>query len=285
MDGSLPDWCEVLPRGDTALSRPLLPMAPRRIHYSETQNFNAVMKAAEVRAPPLMKIHRRSDSPVWIISTFPPKKKSIKCHLAEPQLSEWATMAFKRPHSLPFSPEKRRRSKKKKKKKRVKAATLMFHEKSSFISKLPRSSAPSTIVARLITTLWQMRKIHICIRDAFMPVYSVFEGFTAPHFKTTLLHWLTPWCQPAEGYKAYKVGARIGGLAGRKEGGRFGWKKRENSIKMWLCCALQKREKKPKAMGKPFGGREWNIIAWGVALLKSLEGIEAQNSSKLGPSS
>lgn len=34
-------------------------------------------------------------------------------------------------------------------------------------------------------------KIHICIRDAFMPVYSVFEDFTAVHFKTTLLHWLT----------------------------------------------------------------------------------------------
>lgn len=50
MDCSLLDWCEVLPQGDTALSGPLLPMALRRIHYSEMQNFNAVMKAAEVRA-------------------------------------------------------------------------------------------------------------------------------------------------------------------------------------------------------------------------------------------
>lgn len=48
-------------------------------------------------------------------------------------------------------------------------------------------------------------KIHICIRDVFMPVYSGFQDFTAPHFKTTPLYWLTLQCQPARDLKTYKV--------------------------------------------------------------------------------
>lgn len=44
------DRCGALPQGGAALRRPLSAAAPRRIHYSEMQNFNAVMKAAEVRA-------------------------------------------------------------------------------------------------------------------------------------------------------------------------------------------------------------------------------------------
>lgn len=51
-----------------------------------------------------------------------------------------------------------------------------------------------------------------------------------------------------------------------------GEKKRKNSIGMRLWCALQKkREKKLKAIGGTFGGREWNIIAWGLCCLSLLK--------------
>lgn len=52
MDGGLLDKCGALPQGDAPLNGPLLATALRRIHYSEMQNSNAVMKAAEVRAFP-----------------------------------------------------------------------------------------------------------------------------------------------------------------------------------------------------------------------------------------
>lgn len=47
MDGSLP--APGSSAGRTPLNGPVLLMAPRRIHYSQRQNFNAVTTVAEVR--------------------------------------------------------------------------------------------------------------------------------------------------------------------------------------------------------------------------------------------
>lgn len=75
-------------------------------------------------------------------------------------------------------------------------------------------------------------KIHICIWDVFMPVYSVFQDFTAPHFKTTLLYWLTLQCQPARDIKLIKYKQEIKG------------EEEENSIRMRLFVSLQKKNLK-----------------------------------------
>lgn len=48
-----------------------------------------------------------------------------------------------------------------------------------------------------------------------------------------------------------------------------------------MLCPPKKREE-AESHWETFGGREWNIIAWGDTLPKSLEGKEAQNSPKLG---
>lgn len=133
-------------------------MALRHIFYLNRRDFNVII--GEVRWE-----HSDEDSSPL---RFPHMNNSTKQHkmsLSELELSDCATMGFKWLHFVLPEYEKN-------------CDSINVSWISSLISKLPH--APHFQNCYLLHhNCVDDVKIHICMWDAFMPVYSVFEAFTA----------------------------------------------------------------------------------------------------------
>lgn len=149
-------------------------MALRHIYYLNMWDFNVII--GEVRWE-----HSHEDSSPLYFPHMNNFTKQHKMSLSELQLSDWATMGFKWLHFV--LPEYKKPM-----------ITLMFHE-----YHLSFQNYPILLIFKNCRLLHHNDaddvEICICMRDAFMSVYSVFEVFTALHLKCNQRRREKSWVQ------------------------------------------------------------------------------------------